>query len=82
MNRVKMFAALMMLMLGCWLTGVAAADDKKEDKDGGDKAFAKKSVGGRVGGGERQRIGVEPSTKSQRQTLRTADGYQSQKGQR
>jgi putative membrane protein len=42
MTRMKMLAGLMMLGIGCWLTGLsAAADDAKEA--GGDKEFAKKA---------------------------------------
>jgi len=44
MTRMKMLAVLMMLGMGLWLSGLsAAADDKKEGGDSGDKAFAKKA---------------------------------------
>ena len=46
MNRLRWLIALLMLSLGCWLTGIApAADDKKDGKDESNsaKTFAKKA---------------------------------------
>ncbi|HTU18006.1 MAG TPA: DUF4142 domain-containing protein [Gemmataceae bacterium] len=44
MTRRKMLAVLMMLGLGLWLSAMsAAADEKKETKDSGDKEFARKA---------------------------------------
>ncbi len=44
MKRMKMLAVVMMAGIGCWLAVLpAAADDKKETKDSGDRQFATKA---------------------------------------